>query len=448
MTKNTPLLSSRPPSESMALFLLLISAMLFSIMGIFLKRASNDTFSSSSTSSNNKIPSTELVFIRAMFQGSLTLIGLFFLEPINEAQGKQTQQQQIIMTTIDKQKQKQTNKTVKLIRYPYGGTPYVQKIVLLRGFLGGLGFVCYFYSMKTLPLGDAVTLFSLYPIITLFLARIFLKELFTVHKIMTAVASVIGAILITKPTFIFGNDGVEEQQAVGQHFHTGHLTALIGSFFGASVITMIRIAGKSGVHTFQLLISWATFGVLSSVIFGFLWSDTYGNGMDGDWNLHIFSFNENRETCIDILFMVVLGSMAHFLFNFAGKYAPASLGSIARSSDILFAYIFQVVIFHQVPTIGTFIGSFLILISIASIALLKVRQSQDQRNQNEKETIQTKNNRDNTKQANGEHLLLLSGNHNHHQEGEKEDNQYHDEPVLSYECDSKSGGNLHSYGSA
>eukprot|EP00594_Rhizosolenia_setigera_P017862 CAMPEP_0178959326 /NCGR_PEP_ID=MMETSP0789-20121207/12225_1 /TAXON_ID=3005 /ORGANISM="Rhizosolenia setigera, Strain CCMP 1694" /LENGTH=236 /DNA_ID=CAMNT_0020642309 /DNA_START=867 /DNA_END=1578 /DNA_ORIENTATION=- len=57
-------------------------------------------------------------------------------------------------------------------------------------------------------------------------------------------------------------------------------------------------------------------------------------------------------------------------------------------------------------------------------------------------------NRDNTKQASGEHLLLLSGNHNHHQEEEKEDNQYHDEPVLNYGCDSKSGGNLHSYGSA
>ena len=40
--------------------------------------------------------------------------------------------------------------------------------VLLRGMIGGFGFLCYFHAMTVLDIGDAITLLSLYPVFSVF----------------------------------------------------------------------------------------------------------------------------------------------------------------------------------------------------------------------------------------------------------------------------------------
>ena len=64
----------------------------------------------------------------------------------------------------------------KLIHQPFGPPGMGRTIVLARGILGGAGFLFDYHCMTALPLGDAISLMSLYPIITLLLARVFLGE--------------------------------------------------------------------------------------------------------------------------------------------------------------------------------------------------------------------------------------------------------------------------------
>lgn len=369
-------------TESQGLLLLLISAILFSGMGVFLKFAAN------------YVPSTQLVFFRAVFQGFFILIGMLTnYTPTQDDNVSRSHNNSDIGHDYNNEDIPESKRKL-LIFAPFGSNSREIKVVIARGILGSLGFVMYFYSISSLPLGDAITLFSLYPIHTLFLAKIFLNEDITPVHIIATVTSVLGAICIAGPTFLsfetsmhtpqdmMMNDTINDmdQQIPSTttsdptvHLHThvgnnynplGYITAFLGSFFGAFVLTLIRKAGTLGVSALQLLFSWSVFGILMSI----LSSIFIFQPIEGSWKDPTMI---SDEAWYYILCMCSLGTVAHFLMNYAGRMVHASLASIVRSSDIVFAYIWEVTVFHVVPTKITFWGVSFVLLSLILVAIQK-----------------------------------------------------------------------------
>jgi len=312
-------------NESYAILLLILSAITFSAGGVFVKKASE-----------TGIPSSQLVFIRAIVQGSITVLFMY---------------------------------KYSLIRHPFGKSSQAVRVVLLRGVIGGMGFPLYFYAMESIPLGDAVTLFSLYPIITLFMARIVLGEKMKLTHLTAALASVIGAVIIAGPSFLCWNKCMTDQSKLDEdkssNQRLGYIAAIIGSFCASCVIVLIRKAGTMNVHTFQLVFSWAVFASTYSLFLGL--NPMIREGIMGEtpWLLHFPS----QQAAMYTLGVVTFGSMAHFMMNYAGKFAPAGLGSIARSSDILWAYGLEVIFLHQVPRQITLIGVALVGLSLCLVAV-------------------------------------------------------------------------------
>jgi len=288
--------------------------MLYSGAGVFVKLAANTGLSSS-----------ELVLLRAVFQGSLVLAGMIFCK---------------------------TEDGTRLLWQPFGSTRQVQKIVFVRGIVGGAGFCLYFYTISVLPLGDATALVALKPVPTIFLGRLLLGEEIKLLHILVTVASVVGSILIAQPSFVFGTEHAQAS--------IGHVTGLLGACCAAGVVTLIRKAGSVGAHTLQLLFSWAFFGILFSAI-----------GLGRHWRLP-----PTLESWLYVLAMSVIGSAAHFLLNYAGRLAPASLSSIVRSSDLMFAYVWEIFIFQQIPNLWTWAGVGFISLSLLMITVQKVRDYQ------------------------------------------------------------------------
>ena len=303
-------------TESYGLLLLLFSAMLYSGAGVFVKLASNSGLSSS-----------ELVLLRAVFQGSIVVVAMFICR---------------------------SDEGVRLLWQPFGATREIQKIVVIRGIIGATGFCLYFYTIAALPLGDATALVALKPVPAIFLGRILLGEKITSLHVLVTIASVAGSILIAQPSFFFGKGHAQAS--------LGHVTGLLGACCAAGVVTLIRKAGTVGAHTLQLLFSWAFFGIIFSVL-----------ALGRQWRLP-----PSLESWINVLSMSVIGSAAHFLLNFAGKLAPASLSSIMRSSDLMFAYVWEIFIFHQVPNLWTWTGVGFISLSLIMIAIQKVRDYQQE----------------------------------------------------------------------
>lgn len=291
--------------------MLLVSAMLYSVAGVFVKLAANTGLSSS-----------ELVLLRAVFQGTFVLIGMMLYK---SPQG------------------------IRYIWRPFGDSRHVQKIVFVRGIVGATGFCLYFFTISVLPLGDATALIALKPVPTIFLGRILLGEEIRLLHVLVTIASVVGSVLIAQPSFLFGEEHAQAS--------IGHLTGLLGACCAAGVVTLIRKAGSVGAHTLQLLFSWAFFGIIFSAI-----------GLWGHWKLP-----STKESWLYVLAMSVVGSAAHFLLNYAGRLAPASLSSIVRSSDLAFAYGWEIWIFHQIPNLWTWTGVGFITLSLVMITVHKVR---------------------------------------------------------------------------
>ncbi len=248
---------------------------------------------------------------------------------------------------------------------PIGKAGTERKVILLRGLIGGaFGFSCYFYSIKTLPLGDAITLLSLYPIYTILMANFFLNEPITCRHVIITLLSVIGGVLIAGPSFLRRSTNPPSEM----YNPLGYVTSFVGGTFIASVTILVRKAGTLGIHTLQLLFSWCLFGIAGSIIIGM----TFGRSIEGEWVIPVQS-----EAWLLLFYTCAIGTVAHGLVNYAGRFVPAGLCSIIRSTDILWAYLLEVFVFHQVLTSTTIVGVALVLTSMTMIAWGKIQQEQN-----------------------------------------------------------------------
>lgn len=87
--------------ETYGLILVFFSAILYALAGAFVKLGHDDL--------DGGLPSTELVFARGIFQGSLVVLGLYICRDA---------------------------KNQRLIAHPFGKTAAAQKLVWCRGIIG------------------------------------------------------------------------------------------------------------------------------------------------------------------------------------------------------------------------------------------------------------------------------------------------------------------------
>lgn len=76
--------------------------------------------------------------------------------------------------------------------------------MFLRGFVGSLGGILGFFSIKYLDVSDYETLTNSCVLLTALLARIFLKEKLSVCHFFATVLTITGVMFIIRPEFLFG----------------------------------------------------------------------------------------------------------------------------------------------------------------------------------------------------------------------------------------------------
>ena len=313
-------------SSLLGLAVVFVSGILFSVAAIFI-----------SAGSRLGVPAMQMAFVRPVFQGIFVLL------------------------------------TMLVRRTPLlAATNKLRLFVVLRGAFGGLAFAFYFATISMLPIGDAVTMLSMYPIFTVFIAACFLGEKITPTKLLAIALSVAGAICIargaptalasaatvaatttttTTTTVVFG--------AVIERRFVGYACAAMGTALGSWVFIFIRAARDAATE--QLLISWCFFSIVASVSLALTAQRTT------PWVPLRFDLR-----CGAMFGSAAVGSVAHALLNWGGQRAPASLSAIARTGDVAFAFLWEVAIFHQVPTLLTVFGAFAVVSGIGLIALAKV----------------------------------------------------------------------------
>lgn len=336
---------------------LFISTFLFSLMGMFLQLATR-----------YGVPSTEIVFSRAVFQGIFIIPAMFMfrLSPSDaDVLSQSSQEKELEEDDDDVEEHVKDVATVyvnedalppRIIQHPFGTTKIMSNVVILRGIFGGLSFMFKFHALSTLPLGDATALMAVYPVITIFLAHIFLGEVIRPLHIVAAVSSILGAVLISQPRFLFGNNDGDDVDGDSYQGYAGYISAFLENIFCSGVIVTIRKAGKVGAHTLQLLFSWMTFSLSLCMLMFFVGRSSSDSVQE--WIV------PPTEALPSLLGTCMAAGVAHFLLNYSGKFVPATMGGLIRSSGILIAYLLEVFVFGTTPETVTIWGVFFIILSL------------------------------------------------------------------------------------
>jgi len=186
-------------------------------------------------------------------------------------------------------------------------------------------------------------------------SRIFLNEPCTLFNVFTIVLTLLGICFIVKPPSLFGSDDTEAMDQETASNQGAAICAALGSaIFGANAMIIIRLLRD--LHQSVVMCNFGFFAVIYTLLVLFF---------IGSWCL---------PPCEDRLLVVALG-----LFSFGGqmlltmslKFEEARVVSIARSTTIVFAYIWQVVFFKQIPNAYSIFGALMIILSVALNAAQK-----------------------------------------------------------------------------
>lgn len=228
-------------------------------------------------------------------------------------------------------------------------------ILLLRSFTGTAALMLSFYAFRHMPLADASVIVFSVPVFTSVFAKMFLKEPCGLFNFFSIILTLIGVVLITRPTTIFG----DRVDSLGGSTEKTELWVAVAAFsatlFGANAYVLLR-ALKS-IHFSVIMTNFGAFALimclLVSYFIGALCLPPCGSDRYLIVALAIFSF------------------LGQILLTVALQLEQAGPVSIARSSDIVFAFIWQVLFFDEIPNLFSIGGAILVMSSVVLTGLRK-----------------------------------------------------------------------------
>ena len=131
---------------------------------------------------------------------------------------------------------------------------------------------------------------------------------------------------------------------------------------GGLVFVFIRLSTKRTLPII-LVYSHGFFCLLLSFLVGIIFQGF-------TWNI-----NKTSDTILIIICFGIIGYFGQWTMNKSTQLIPAAVSSLIRSSDSVFSYIWQIVIFTTFPTIETIIGAICVIIGIFLVSLEKLRRA-------------------------------------------------------------------------
>lgn len=226
-----------------------------------------------------------------------------------------------------------------------------RKRLVLRGVFGTGGLACFFYALTVLPLAEVTVIHYLNPILTAVLAAVLLKERVGLGLVLALLAAVAGMLLVTRPSFLFG-------ERITTLPLDGVLAALGGALFSAcAYVTVRRVIRTDDPHVvvffFPLVAVPAT---LPFAINSWVWPTATG------WLL--------------LLGIGVVTQVAQVLLTQGLKLVPAGKGTAVGYIQIVFAAGWGLLLFDETPSLMTGLGATLIVLATASLMAFERRSGQ------------------------------------------------------------------------
>lgn len=208
-------------------------------------------------------------------------------------------------------------------------------LLLLRGVFGAFAMLLFFYTIATIPLGEAVILNKTSPFFVTILAYYLMKETITTNTFFALLLGFIGIIFIMKP--------------FGLIISFEHILGVLGGFFAAAAYATIKRI-KDIYDARVIMLSFMGTGILLPLLL-FLFTPYVQFQIHTDpfvWSL--------------IVFMAIISTASQWFLTRAYSLSKASIIGVVSYSNIPFAIGFGVMLGDEVPDIYVFLGIVLIII--------------------------------------------------------------------------------------
>ncbi|KAH1167862.1 solute carrier family 35 member G1 [Mauremys mutica] len=213
--RKTPGTKKKFTCPGLGLFYTLLSAFLFSVASLFLKKIED-------------VHSVEISAFRCVFQMTFVLPGLIYYKT------------------------------------GFLGPKGKRVFLFFRGFLGSGAMILLYYAFQVMPLADATVITFSSPVFTSLLAWIFLKEKYSLWDLLFTLFTITGVVLIARPPFLFGSSISGIEGSYTNHLK-GTIAAIISAVSTALTFVILRKMGKS-VHYFLSIWYYAVIGLIECIV--------------------------------------------------------------------------------------------------------------------------------------------------------------------------------------
>ena len=253
-------------------------------------------------------------------------------------------------------------------------------LIVFQGIFGALLIICGFSCVLFMPLGDALTLIFSAPLSTMVTAAIFLGHRLRLFKITTGILLVIGTILVIKPPFLFAPEDDQSSDILIPKNHslvTKFYSNLYhqdkhDSLYFIGVIIALSSAMADGFLNVAInfckdvnslvLLWWAGFGgLIVSLV-----SSTFD---DKETILNTDIVNLDLYHWLAFFGMATAGIFSYFCMTKSLQMIDPTIVAFVRALEIVFAYVAQIAIMHQLPNLLAVIGGSCVLISVLAMAI-------------------------------------------------------------------------------
>ena len=204
----------------------------------------------------------------------------------------------------------------------------------LRGFVIAICAVTFFWSLKVLPLAEAVTLSFIYPLLAPFVAFVILKERIRVSSVLCALVGFVGVIVAMQ--------GAPSEAESPMH-DIGVIAALLAAtFFSVAMVLLRERSQKDGA----VIVSLMTSIIPGLILFAPTMVFATPPDLSGWW------------------FFLQLGALAAvFMYLMAQAYARAEAQQLApiHYTELIYASLIGFFLFHEVPRVQIYMGAALII---------------------------------------------------------------------------------------
>ncbi|OXA38335.1 hypothetical protein Fcan01_26818 [Folsomia candida] len=218
-------------------------------------------------------------------------------------------------------------------------------IFQLQGISGCSSIIFRFYSLEYITLADASVVSFSSPVLVAILAHFCLGEKCSVVSICVAILTVLGVVVIARPSIL--TSGTPDDAKVW----IGVLLAVVSMACGSALLILIRNIRQT--HFSLMLLVGGGWGVGQSGVLG--------------WALGVLKVPDTMWVWFLMWCLCLMTFLGQIGIIMALKYENAGPVAVIRSSEVLFAYLWQLQFFGVYPDVYSAVGASIIIFSVVVI---------------------------------------------------------------------------------